>query len=125
MAHHMLTDEFPFLAPLNLRRDTSLVVRLRALADDIGRIRAGERPIASDLAHAPTIDRWRPVLTAHGVCLAGRIEGHPALGSCFGTTTQIWAADPGGSWIRTLSRFYRLECPSSIGFDGIWEMNDV
>ena len=121
----MLTEEYPFLSPLALHRDLAIEEKLRALAHDIGRIRSGDGPLAADLAGSPWINRWRPVMTAHGIRLMGQISGHPTLGSCHGMTTQLWAADPHGSWVRSFSRFYRLGPPIGIGNDGISEIDDV
>lgn len=120
----MLTEDYPFLSPCNLHRDQTLELKLRALVRDIRRIRSGDGPLAADLSAAPRIDRWRPVMTAHGICLMGWISGHPRLESCHGMTTQIWAADEGGRWVRSLSRYYRLG-PIGSGSDETREIEHV
>lgn len=40
--------------------------------------------------------------------LIGRVTGHPLLGDRTASTSPLWFADPDGTWVRTLSRFYRL-----------------
>lgn len=115
----MLTDDHPFLSAHNLHRDPQLEGKLRGLADDIARIREGSGPLAGELAAAPKIDRWRTVVTSQGVHLIGRMKGHPRIGDGPGMTTGLWVADPSGSWVRTLSRFYVLERPFDVfGDDG-------
>jgi hypothetical protein len=103
----MLTDDFPFLLPRRIEND--LPAKLRTLAADLERIRTGDAPTADELAAAPAIRNWRVALTTAGLRLAGSVSGHPSLGDCFALTTQIWAADESGRWVRTLSRFYKLD----------------
>jgi hypothetical protein len=112
----MLTDAFPFLLPENV--GGGLPARLRDLADDLDRVRAGAAPREEDLARAPLIVDWRTVLSPLGLRLIGEVAGHPLLGDRTALTSQLWAADPGGQWIRTLSRFYRLGATSPIGGSG-------
>jgi hypothetical protein len=106
----MLTDAFPFLLPRHIEQDLS--AKLRALADDLDNIRSGTGPAATDLATAPLLVDWHGVLTPMGLRLAGFVAGHPLLGNRPALTSQIWAADTGGRWIRTLSRYYRLGVPA-------------
>jgi hypothetical protein len=106
----MLTTAFPFLLPRLLERELS--GRLRKLADDLDRIRDGACPSSEELARAPLIADWRVVLSPLGVRLMGFVAGHPRLRDGEVMTSQIWAADPEGVWVRTLSRFYRLGPPS-------------
>jgi hypothetical protein len=101
----MLTDTFPFLLPKHVN---DVPVRLRSLADDLERVRDLAAPTADDLAQAPLIVDWRTVLSPLGLRLLGRVIGHPLLGDRTALTSQVWAADSEGQWIRTLSRFYRL-----------------
>lgn len=112
----MLTDAFPFLLPENV--GDGLPARLRDLADDLDRIWAGAAPSVDDLARAPLITDWHGTLSPLGLRLAGLVAGHPLLGDRAALTSQLWAADPGGQWIRTLSRFYRLGEASPIGGSG-------
>jgi hypothetical protein len=103
---NMLTDDFPFL--LSKHIDGHLTARLRSLADDLDRVRAGSAPSFADLAQAPMIADWCTVLTPAGLRLAGSVTGHPHLGNRAAITTQLWAADSQERWVRTLSRFYHL-----------------
>jgi hypothetical protein len=105
----MLTDHFSFLLPRNIER--GLPARLRGLADDLERIRDGSAPTYGEIAKAPSIDRWRAMVTPLGLRLVGSVSGHPRLGSSVALISQIWAADGEGRWVRTLSRFYRLGKP--------------
>ncbi|MGY4349011.1 hypothetical protein ACVWXM_005478 [Bradyrhizobium sp. GM7.3] len=101
----MLTDNFPFLLPCNV--GNAIPATLRRLADDLDRLRAGTAPTAAELANAPLVVDWRYVLTPVGLSLVGFVAGHPLLGNCEARTSQLWAADAGGRWVRTLSRYYR------------------
>lgn len=102
----MLTENFPFLLPCNV--GNAIPAALRRLADDLDRLRAGTAPAAAELANAPLIVDWRCVLSPAGLCLAGFVAGHPLLGNRPARTSQLWAADAGGRWVRTLSRYYRV-----------------
>ena len=106
----MLTDDFPFLLPEHVGDD--LPERLRGLADDLDRVWAGTAPSVLDLTKAPLMVNWRAVLSPVGLRLVGSVTDHPRLGDRAAMTSQIWAADPAGQWIRTLSRFYRLGAAS-------------
>ncbi|EKS34518.1 MAG: hypothetical protein GY844_11515 [Bradyrhizobium sp.] len=101
----MLTENFPFLLPGNVG---NLPATLRRLADDLDRVHAGTAPTARELAGAPLIVDWRCALTPTGLGLAGFVAGHPLLGTRSARTSQLWAADAGGRWVRTLTRYYRL-----------------
>ena len=74
-----------------------------------------------DLAQAPLIVDWRTIFSPLGLRLVGSVTDHPLLGHRTAITSQVWAADPTGQWIRTLSRFYRLGAASHahavIGMD--------
>ena len=105
----MLTDNFPFLLARHLEPD--LAAKLRMLADDLERIAAGTAPTAAELAEAPVMLEWRCALSPVGLRLIGRVSGHPRLGDTDAMTSQLWAAASDGTWIRTLSRFYRLAEP--------------
>jgi uncharacterized protein DUF6634 len=107
----MLTDAFPFLLPEHV--GTSLPERLRSLAGDLERIRLGTGPRPDECTHAPLITDWRTVLSPLGLRLMGSVKDHPILGNCTAMTSQVWAADVDGQWIRTLNRFYRLGAASS------------
>lgn len=105
----MLTTDFPFLLPCHI--EAEMPVKLRDLAADLERIRSGEGPTEAELATAPLIVGWHSALTPVGLRLIGFVTGHPRLGNTAAMTAQIWAADAEGTWIRTLSRFYRLGVP--------------
>ncbi|MBR1133285.1 DUF6634 family protein [Bradyrhizobium iriomotense] len=105
----MLTDDFPFLLPCHI--EPELAAKLRTLADDLERIRVGHAPVAFDLAEAPLIVDWHPVISPLGLRLMGFVAGHPRVGNTHAMTSQVWAAGRDGAWIRTLSRFYRLGLP--------------
>ncbi|WMT76479.1 DUF6634 family protein [Bradyrhizobium sp. Ash2021] len=107
----MLTKNFPFLLPCNT--GITIPATLRRLADDLDRIRAGTGPTAEEFASAPLIVDWRCVLTPVGLSLSGFVAGHPLLGNRPARTSQLWAADASGRWVRTLTRYYRL----GISFD--------
>jgi hypothetical protein len=49
--------------------------------------------------------------------LMGSVTDHPVLGNRTAMTSQVWAADPEGRWIRTLKRFYRLGAASPASAD--------
>jgi hypothetical protein len=102
----MLTDDFPFLLPEHVGGD--LPAKLWSLADDLDRVCANNAPNVADLTEAPLIVGWRTVLSPVGLRLVGHVTEHPLLGARVAMTSQLWAADPAGQWVRTLSRFYRL-----------------
>jgi hypothetical protein len=106
----MLTTAFPFLLPHHLERD--LPAKLRTLADDLDNLRCGTGPTTSDIATAPLLVDWHGAITATGLRLAGFAAGYPRLGNRPVLTSQIWAADADGRWVRTLSRYYRLGIPA-------------
>lgn len=69
-------------------------------------------PSQSDLAGAPVLDRWIPMLEFTGrVLLCGRVTGHPVLGDDHIHTSQLFGL--GDGWARTFSRWYRLGTPLS------------
>jgi hypothetical protein len=105
----MLTRLFPFLDPAYVTPD--LGRRLRALADDCDRLERGRSVSPALLQKAPLLEDWVPAITPQGVQLIGHVTGHPLLGDCAAATTPLWFADPNGTWVRSLSRFYRLGPP--------------
>lgn len=93
-----------------IKRDIALkqIAVLQRLVDDLTDIAAGTRPTDLDLANAVVIRS--PRLSAIPLpCFIGYVENHPRLGSKIVTTSQLFAVDPKGKWVRTLSRFYRIE----------------
>ena len=105
----MLTQLYPFLDPACLT--PSLAPRLRALADDCDNLVRNRSVSSSLLQDAPLLVHWFPILSSEGVELAGHVFGHPTRPNGFMVTSPLWLADPDGAWVRTLSRFYRLEPP--------------
>ncbi|MTE02091.1 ATP-dependent Lon protease [Paracoccus sp. YIM 132242] len=69
-------------------------------------------PTAEDLAAAPLLDPWHPILTLDvAPLLMGHVSGHPILGTTRITTSRLITLDPGDRWARTCSRWYRLGRP--------------
>lgn len=106
----MLCKTFPFLHPANITRGLS--ERLQSLAKDCFLLENDVLFVSARLPTAPILDRYLPVLTPLGLHLVGHVTNHPLLGSRKIATSQVWIADPEGSWVRTLSRFYRLGQPA-------------
>jgi hypothetical protein len=105
----MLTRQFPFLDPARIELD--LARRLRALADDCEHLELG-RPVSPiALAKAPLLEDWVATVTPLGLHLVGHVTGHPLQGDRKIATSPVWFADPDGTWVRTLSRYYRLGRP--------------
>lgn len=81
--------------------------KLRALADDLERLAAGQTPPEADLADAAIVNAYefvaRPVPALYGLN-----DGHPRLSSPTLTTTQLWVLNDRDGWARTYSRYYRL-----------------
>jgi hypothetical protein len=103
----MLTQLFPSLDPVYITPDLS--PRLRALADDCDLLVVHREVSPWLLQQAPLLEDWVPVITLGGIQLAGRVTGHPVLhGDRWVMTSPLWFADPNGTWVRTLSRYYRL-----------------
>jgi hypothetical protein len=105
----MLTARFPFLDPAQIAPD--LARRLRMLADDCERLELGRSVSPILLQKAPLLEDWFPTVTPMGVQLVGHVTGHPLRGDRPAATSPVWFADPGGTWVRTLSRYYRLGPP--------------
>jgi hypothetical protein len=101
----MLTQLYPFLDPSHIT--AGLIDRLRALADDAAHLQ--QTRSASLLQTALLLEYWVPVQRLQGVRLVGQVEDRMII------TSPLWFADPDGTWIRTLSRFYRLGPPANPG----------
>jgi hypothetical protein len=80
---------------------------LENLLRDLQSIRAGNFPNKKALASAPLIDQWF-LGTRPTPCLYGVISGHPHFRTSQGVTSDVWVMSPNLSFIRTLSRYYRL-----------------
>jgi hypothetical protein len=82
-----------------------------ALADR-DRIYDGWEPGDPELASAPLLDDYVCMSDGENVYFVGHVSGHPRVpdGPC--TTSLVVAADRNTqSWIRTVSRWYRLGRP--------------
>jgi|APMI01.1.fsa_nt_gi hypothetical protein len=84
--------------------------RLRELADDMEAIEEGVAPTEQDLMSAPVLTGWSQ-LPQQVPVIAGIVAGHPSLQN-FIMTSQVYASD-GRTWVRTLSRWYRLGPPTA------------
>ncbi|MFC0242636.1 DUF6634 family protein [Rhodopseudomonas telluris] len=109
----MLTRSFPFLDPSTITAEFS--ERLTSLARDCALLEHDISFVEARLRTAPTLDLYVPMLTPLGLRLVGQVTDHPQLGSRWIITSQLWFADPGGRWARTLSRFYNLARPADPG----------
>jgi hypothetical protein len=84
------------------------IEKLRRLASDLARIRAGRGPTAAEIEGGPMLDGWaicvRPVSA-----LIGMVRGHPTLRAHNRiVTSELFSIDPSRGWARTYSRFYEL-----------------
>lgn len=80
-------------------------------------LEAGEAgPSPDDLAAAPLLNDWQAILMRSSCCLAGEVAGHPQLHGWI-TTSALIVLDPGLTWARTMSRFYRLGSPFRFVLD--------
>ena len=86
--------------------------KYRAIADDLDRIARGRHPGKDELRDAPRLWEWR-VIAYPASHLVGIVLGHPLLRDGEIWTSELLTYDPERGYARTLSRFYRLESPSS------------
>ncbi len=98
----------PFIPP---QVTADLTRRLRALADDLDRIAAGQGPSETELSEAPLLTGWG-LVAEPAFRMAGHVEGHPDCGPGFVMTSPLWHVDRSLTWGRTLSRLYRLGVPA-------------
>lgn len=90
-----------------MRLSDDLRAQLDRVLDAITAAKAG--PTEADLANAPVLDHWRPLMSGpYVLVLWGSVSGHPELGNDLVTTTPLIALDPSRGWARTKSRWYRL-----------------
>ncbi len=95
-----------FISPSKVDRDLH---RLEALVRDLRSLRNGEPPSPETLAEAPLLEGWM-LGAAPEYCLVGRAHSHPTVRKGEVTTTSwIWVDGLADGWVRTLSRYYRLE----------------
>ena len=90
-----------------------LVDRVLALGHDLDRYRNGIMPTAEELAEAPRIDFYRPVLDTSAFRYAGITSRHPLIDGGLGMTSQVYAIAEDRTWVRTLSRVWRLGRPAN------------
>ena len=88
-----------------------LTRRLRALADDLDRIAAGQGPSEGELSDAPLLTGWG-LVAEPTFRMAGHVEEHPNCGPGSVMTSPLWHVDRSLAWGRTLSRLYRLGVPA-------------
>lgn len=75
---------------------------------------AASGPSPEDLQEAPLLDGWIAVAEITGnLCLLGKVEGHPSIGSGTISTSPLMKIDPEAGYARTVSRWYRLGRPMS------------
>lgn len=90
-----------------MRLSYDLRTQLDRVLNAIAAAEAG--PAEADLANAPVLDHWRPLMSGpHVLVLWGSVSGHPELGSDLITTTPLIALNTSRGWARTKSRWYRL-----------------
>lgn len=106
----MLTECFPFLDPARLSAD--FVEQLRALAEDCAGLARDPSPTPERLRTAPRLDLYVPLVTPIGLHLVGQLPDRPLHGAGPIVTSQLWFADPEGSWVHTLTHLYRLGRPA-------------
>ena len=88
-------------------------------------LEAGEAgPSPDDLATAPLLNDWHAILMHNSCCLAGEVSGHPQLHGSI-TTSALIVLDPGLTWARTVSRFYRLGSPFRFVLDNGCELRSA
>lgn len=82
------------------------------LEEDIRLARLGaakEVPDAATLSAAPLLDCWWTEAIQPGVFrLKGAVTGHPRIRDGWCTTGPVIAVADDRTWVRTLSRYYRL-----------------
>ncbi len=106
----MLTRQFPFLDPARL--SANLAEQLRGLAEDCAGLARDPSLTPERLRTAPKLDLYVPLVTPIGLHLVSQLTNHPRDDVGPIVTSQLWFADPEGSWVRTLSCFYRLGRPA-------------
>lgn len=83
-----------------------------ALEDAIAKAKldaVGVVPDAETLQEAPLLEHWYVDAVAPGVFrLKGVVSGHPRIGDGWCTTGPLVAVAHDRTWVRTMSRYYRL-----------------
>ena len=97
-------------------RDTAQLAqeieKLSTLAEDLERYLAHGRR-QDELDGAPVIDRWSAIQDPTAFRISGIMVGHPGLGSGLGLTSQVYGISQDRTWVRTLSRVWRLGRPAN------------
>ena len=74
-------------------------------------------PDASELAAAPLLEVWQPILTpSHELRLFGLLEPNPGSNASSGwaLTLDVCAVGPGRLWCKTTNRLYRVGRPAEV-----------
>lgn len=109
----MLTQQFCFLDPERLSVD--FAGHLRTLAQDCADLARDPSFARERLRTAPRLDLYVPLITPIGLHLVGQLTDYPRHDAEPIVTSQLWFADPEGSWVRTLTQLYRLGRPAHPG----------
>lgn len=88
--------------------------RQRTLLMDLEAIASGVGPTPDRLAAAPLIDHWVEAERLEP-CLVGQTHGHPRCRAPYSVTSGLVVWAPELSWMRTVSRYYRLGRPLAAG----------
>lgn len=92
------------------------IVRLEKLVEDLKHLRRKGRPPSSLLERAPVILN-AVVTTREAMCFKGTIVGHPDFATPREMlTSEVVVAAPRSGWVRSASRYYRLE-PDELTVD--------
>ena len=84
-------------------------------AIDLARFYADVQPTPMELADAPVLERWKPLMRAGDIALEGLVTGHPRLPGGEIVTSPLVQLDRSLTWARTVSRYYRLGNPAGHG----------
>lgn len=88
--------------------------RLADMLHDLERLHEGWLPEERDLVEAPCLASWRAihVFGSRLPAIAGIVDAHPVLPGPVIVTSPVVAYDGRTfGWVRTMSRFYRLDHP--------------
>lgn len=72
-------------------------------------------PAPGDLDAAPMLSQWWLGESDFSIIVAkGDVSGHPDITDPFVTTSPVLGFDVAGGWMRTRSRWYRLNPPAGL-----------
>jgi hypothetical protein len=79
------------------------------------KLKSGAVPEPEVLAAAPLLDSWlvEPLPGTPFFCLYGYVTGHPSIPDGMCSTSAVLHVADDDSWMRTISRIYRLGPPMS------------